>query len=74
MVRVRVRVRLFRRDLMCSGLFLKLLCSCKRFYCVLQRFRRFQYLLLWLWLGLVRIRGFQNDLVCSRGFLKILFS
>ena len=49
---VRVKVRLLKRDLMCSIEFLKFLFSCKGFYCVLQRFRRFQYLPLWLWLWL----------------------
>ena len=48
---VRVRVRLFQWDLICSRGFLRFSLSCKGFYCVLQRFRRFQYLSIWLGLG-----------------------
>ena len=68
-----VRVRVFQRDLVCSRGFLKFLCSCKGFWGVLQRFRWFQYLLIWLVL-MFRVIMFLTDLVCSRGFLKFLFS
>ena len=54
-VGVKVRVTLFQRNLVCSRGVLKFLFRCKGFYGVLQRSRRFQYLLIWL--GLVCTRG-----------------
>ena len=64
MIMVRVRVRVFQDDVVCSRGFLKFLFGCKLFYCVLQCSRGFQYLPLGLWylLGL----GLGLELGCSR--------
>ena len=50
MVRVRVRVKVFQRELLCFRGFLKFLFSCNGFYC--GGSRRFQYLPLCLGLEL----------------------
>ena len=54
MVRARVRVRVFQRELVSFRLFLKFLFSCKGFKGVLQLCSSFQYLPLWLGLGCSR--------------------
>ena len=59
-VGVKVRVTLFQRNLVCSRGVLKFLFTCKGFYGVLQRSRRFQYLPLWLRLGL----GCSREIYC----------